>query len=113
VWWSSVFAGVSAILAAQIVVKCVVNRGGFVVKVWLETPPNGSPKNTPTFAYLFQIPATIGLRSSLHRHGSFGFRPANLSVRAASTNDAAVLQLGRNDCVEDLRPMLQVAAFAA
>jgi hypothetical protein len=112
-WWSRDFAGGFCDLCAQIVVKCVVNRGEFVVKVWLETTLNQPTKNTPTFAYLFQSPATIGPRSSLHRHGSFGSRPVNLSVLAASTNDAAVRQLDWDDCVDDLAPMLHVAAFAS
>jgi hypothetical protein len=48
-----VFAGGFAISTAQNVVKCVVNRGGFVVKVWWETPSNRLPKNTPTFEIYF------------------------------------------------------------
>jgi hypothetical protein len=31
----AVFAGGFAVFGVQNVVKCVVNRGGFVVKVWL------------------------------------------------------------------------------
>jgi hypothetical protein len=46
-----VFAGGFAILSAQNVVKCVVNRGGIVVKVWLETPANRAPK----YATFFEI----------------------------------------------------------
>jgi hypothetical protein len=41
--------GGSAFSGAQNVVKCVVKRGGVVVKVWLETTTNRSTKNTPTF----------------------------------------------------------------
>jgi hypothetical protein len=60
-WWRGVFAGGFANSCAQNVVKCVVNRGGFVVKVWSETIANPSMKMMPTFAYFFQIFATINV----------------------------------------------------
>jgi hypothetical protein len=44
-----VFAGGFAFFGVQNVVKCVVNCGGFVVKVWLETTANRALKNMPTF----------------------------------------------------------------
>jgi len=44
-----VFAGGFRVFGVQNVVKCVVNRGGFVVKVWLETTANRALKNMPTF----------------------------------------------------------------
>jgi hypothetical protein len=44
-----VFAGGFAVFGVQNVVKCVVKRGGFVVKAWLENAANRSPENMPTF----------------------------------------------------------------
>jgi hypothetical protein len=39
-WWMGVFAGGFAVFGVQNLVKCVVKRGGFVVKAWLESAAN-------------------------------------------------------------------------
>jgi len=39
----------------QKVVNCVVNRGGVVVKVWLETTANLLAKKMPTFPHFFSF----------------------------------------------------------
>jgi hypothetical protein len=44
-----------AFFDVQNVVNCVVNRGGVVVKVWLETTTNRPAKNMPTFSTLFRF----------------------------------------------------------
>jgi hypothetical protein len=54
-WWSGFFAGGFAFFGVQNVVRCAVNRGGVVVKVWLETTANSLAKNTPTFLQVFQF----------------------------------------------------------
>jgi hypothetical protein len=44
-----VFAGGFAVFGCAGRGFSMVNRGGFVVKVWLETPSNSAAKNMPTF----------------------------------------------------------------
>ena len=56
-----VFAGGFAISGVQNVVKCVVNRGGVVVKVWLETAAYRALK----ICHLFEIFLWISLGGSL------------------------------------------------
>jgi hypothetical protein len=58
----------------QNVVNCVVNRGGVVVKVWLETTTNPPTKNMPTFSTFFSFFSTIDAEPTLlhspgHRSG--------------------------------------------
>jgi hypothetical protein len=50
-----VFEGVFENLRAQNVVFCVVNGGGFMVKVWWERPRKGAAKNLPHFQNLFLV----------------------------------------------------------
>jgi hypothetical protein len=45
--------GVLQILGVQNVVYCVVNRGGFVVKTWLETAANSMAKIFQLFKIYF------------------------------------------------------------
>jgi hypothetical protein len=53
---NGVFAGGFAFFGAQNVVKCVVERGGTVVKTWLETTANRRTKicqkNAQNFGFL-------------------------------------------------------------
>jgi hypothetical protein len=44
-----VFVGGFAVFGVQNVVKCVVKRGGFVVKVWLKDAANRALKDFPFF----------------------------------------------------------------
>jgi hypothetical protein len=44
-----VFAGGFRVFGVQNVVKCVVNRGGFVVEVWLESAADLGSKKLPAF----------------------------------------------------------------
>jgi hypothetical protein len=59
-----------AFFDVQNVANCVVNRGGVVVKVWLETTTIRPAKNMPTFStffrFFFQGP-TRNRRSTIHR----------------------------------------------
>jgi hypothetical protein len=49
VGWRGVFAGGFANFGCAERGFCVVHRGGFVVKMWLETTANRPAKNMPTF----------------------------------------------------------------
>jgi hypothetical protein len=51
----AVFAGGFAVFGVQNVVKRVVNRGGFVVKVWLETAANRAGKTCQLFKIFLWI----------------------------------------------------------
>jgi hypothetical protein len=53
------FAGGFAISGAQNVVKCVVNRGGVVVKAWLEDTIKTRHKKYANFCIFFCFFATI------------------------------------------------------
>jgi hypothetical protein len=52
-WWRRVFAGGFAKFGVHDVVFCVVDRGGSVVKTWLQMTVKRLLKNTPTFLDLF------------------------------------------------------------
>jgi hypothetical protein len=57
---NGVFAGVFANSGVQNVVFCVVNRGGFVVKTWLEITANPAAKIFHFFEIYFCLPAVNG-----------------------------------------------------
>jgi hypothetical protein len=59
-----------AFFDVQNVVNCVANRGGVVVKVWLETTTNRAAKNMPTFSTFFSFFSRADVEPTLHHSPS-------------------------------------------